>query len=129
MTLIELMEILPKNHPLRKVLIDIVQQLAKAYEKYQDPVTGLWYQVVDKGGVAGNWLETSSSSMYTYMMWMGVKRGYLPKHYEDVAQKAYRGVLTKLSVGIDGSTSLIDICEGTNVSDLALLFCAQAEHE
>src|SRR5438067_5692878 len=122
MTLIELLEILPKNHPQRNALIEIVQQLAKAFERYQDPVTGLWYQVVDKGGIEGNWLETSCSSMYSYMMWMGVKRGYLPKHYESVAQKGYLGVLTKLSIGADGMTNLRDICEGTNVSDLAYYF-------
>jgi unsaturated rhamnogalacturonyl hydrolase len=122
LTLIQLLEILPKNHPQRKALIEIVQQLAKAYEKYQDPKTGLWYQVVDKGGVDGNWLETSSSSMYTYMMWMGVKRGYLSRHYLDIAMKGYRGVLTKLSIGADGLTNLVDICEGTNVSDLAYYF-------
>jgi len=122
MTLIELLEILPKDHPQRNALIEIVQQLAKAYEKYQDQKTGLWFQVVDKRSVDGNWLETSSSSMYTYMMWMGVKRGYLPKHYEAVAQKGYQGVLTRLSMGADRLTKLVDICEGTNVSDLAYYF-------
>ena len=122
MTLIQILDILPKNHPKRNDLIKIVQQLAKAYEKYQDPKTGLWYQVVDKGSVEGNWLETSSSCMFTYMMWIGAKRGYLSKHYADVALKGYRGVLTKLSMGADGLTNLVDICEGTNVSDLAYYF-------
>lgn len=122
MTLIELLEILPKNQPQRAELISIIKQLAKAFERYQDPQTGLWYQVVDKGSVAGNWLETSSSSMYSYMMWMGVKRGYLPKHYESVALKGYQGVLSKLTMGADGLTHLVDICEGTNVADLAYYF-------
>lgn len=119
MTLIELLEVMPKNQPQRQELIRIIQQLAAAFEKYQDAQTGLWYQVVDKGGVEGNWHETSSSSMYSYMMWMGVKRGYLPKRYEAVALKGYRGVLTKISMGSDGLTNLIDISEGTNVGDLA----------
>jgi unsaturated rhamnogalacturonyl hydrolase len=122
MTLIELLEVMPRNQPQRADLIAIINQLAKAFERFQDPKTGLWYQVVDKGDVEGNWLETSCSSMYTYMMWMGVKRGYLPKHYEAVAQKGYQGVLTKLSLGADGMTNLVDICEGTNVSDLAYYF-------
>jgi unsaturated rhamnogalacturonyl hydrolase len=122
MTLIELLEVMPRNQPQRAELIAIINQLAKAFEKYQDSKTGLWYQVVDKGDVEGNWLETSCSSMYTYMMWMGVKRGYLPKHYAAVAQKGYQGVLTKLSLGPDGLTNLVDISEGTNVSDLAYYF-------
>jgi unsaturated rhamnogalacturonyl hydrolase len=122
MTLILLLEILPKDQPQRAELIKIIQQLAKAFERYQDPKTGLWYQVVDKGDVAGNWHETSCSSMYTYMLWMGVQRGYLPKHYAAVAQKGYRGVLTKLSIDSEGMTNLIDISEGTNVGDLAYYF-------
>ena len=122
MTLIELLEILPRDQPQRGELIKIVQQLAQAFERYQDPKTGLWYQVVDKGEVQGNWHETSCSSMYTYMLWMGVKRGFLPKHYQAVAQKGYRGVLTKLSMGTDGLTNLADISEGTNVGDLAYYF-------
>jgi unsaturated rhamnogalacturonyl hydrolase len=122
MTLIILLDIIPQRQPQRAELIKIVQQLARAFERYQDPKTGLWYQVVDKGDVAGNWHETSCSSMYTYMLWMGVKRGYLPKHYAAVAQKGYRGVLTKLSKDADGMTNLIDISEGTNVGDLAYYF-------
>lgn len=122
MTLIILLDIIPKDQPQRAELIRIVQQLAKAFERYQDPKTGLWYQVVDKGEVPGNWHETSCSSMYTYMLWMGVKRGYLPKRYAAVAQQGYRGVLTKLSRDADGMTNLIDISEGTNVGDLAFYF-------
>src|SRR5436190_1739169 len=122
MTLIQLLEILPRDQPQRGELIKIIQQLAKAFERDQDPKTGLWYQVVDKGDVAGNWDETSCPSMYTEMLWMGVKRGYLPKHYAAVAQKGYRGVLTKLSRDADGMTNLIDISEGTNVGDLAYYF-------
>jgi unsaturated rhamnogalacturonyl hydrolase len=41
--------------------------LVKAWARYQDEKTGLWYQVVDKGDNPANWLETSSSSMYTYV--------------------------------------------------------------
>ena len=122
MTLIILLDIIPRDQPQRGELIKIVQQLAKAFARYQDPKTGLWYQVVDKGEVAGNWHETSCSSMYTYMLWMGAKRGYLPKRYAAVAQKGYRGVLTKLSLDKDGMTNLVDISEGTNVGDLAYYF-------
>ena len=122
MTLVEVLELLPKQHPKRAALVAVLQQLVKAFERYQDKQTGLWYQVVDKGHVPGNWLETSSSSMYTYATWMAVERGYVPKRYKAVALKGYKGVLTKLSIGPDGLTNLVDICEGTNVSDLAYYF-------
>jgi unsaturated rhamnogalacturonyl hydrolase len=122
MTLINVLDVLPKNHPDRAALIEMVRRLAKAYAKYQDAKTGLWWQVVDKPDVPGNWLETSASSMYTFMLWMGVRRGYLDKSYKPVALKGYRGVLTKISLGADGLTNLTDICEGTNVGDINYYF-------
>src|SRR5206468_6751943 len=93
--------------------------LVKAWAKYQDKKTDLWYQVVDKGQDPSNWLETSSSSMYTYVTAMAAERGYVPKSYSNVAKSGYGGVLTKISLDQDGMTNIIVICEGTNVADLA----------
>ncbi len=119
MTLIETLDILPKNHPQRPQLIAQVKQLVKAWSNFQDKNTGLWYQIVDKGDLPANWLETSSSSMYSYVIATAVKRGYVDQGYLSNARKGYEGVLTKISLGPDGLTNLTDICEGTNVSDLA----------
>jgi unsaturated rhamnogalacturonyl hydrolase len=118
MALVDVLEILPKDHPRRPELIALVQQLAKAYARYQDQQTGLWYEVVDRADVPDNWLETSSSSMYTYMLSRGVKRGYIGKEYEKIAQKGYRGVLASITRNVDGAISMPNICEGTNVGDL-----------
>jgi unsaturated rhamnogalacturonyl hydrolase len=119
MAIIEVLEVIPANHPKRAQLIAVLRALVKGLAKYQDSKTGLWYQVVDKGSLPDNWLETSSSSMYTYTISMAVKRGYVDKSYNEVAQKGYQGVLTKISLGPDGLTNLTDICEGTNLGDLA----------
>ncbi len=81
--------------------------------------TGLWYQVVDKGSDPQNWHETSSSSMYTYMLSRAVQRGYIPKKFQRVASRGYAGVLTQLSKDDRGGAHIANICEGTNVGDLA----------
>lgn len=122
MTLIEVLELLPKNHPRRPQLIAQVNQLVKAWGNFQDQKTGLWYQVVNKGEHPENWLETSSSSMYTYVTAMAVDRGYVKRSFLDVAKKGYAGVLTKISLDAQGMTNITDICEGTNVADLAYYF-------
>ena len=122
MTLIDTLDMLPANHPKRPELIAILKDLVRGLAKYQDGKTGLWYQVVDKGSDSGNWLETSSSSMYTYVISMAVRKGYVDQSYEAAAQKGHRGVLTKISLGSDGLANLADICEGTNVGDLAFYF-------
>jgi unsaturated rhamnogalacturonyl hydrolase len=122
MTLVEVLELLPRDHPMRPILVGQLMLLVKAWARYQDEKTGLWYQVVDKGDNSSNWLETSSSSMYTYVTAMAVDRGYVEKRYASVVQKGYAGVLTKISLDQDGQTNLTDICEGTNVADLAYYF-------
>ena len=119
MTLIEVLELLPADHPRRPQLIAQLNQLVKAWANYQDQKTGLWYQIVDKGDNPSNWLETSSSCMYTYVTAMAVDRGYVSKSYRNVVNRGRAGVLTKISVDQSGETSLVDICEGTNVADLA----------
>ena len=40
--------------------------------------TGLWYQVLDKAGAKGNYLESSASCMFVYALAEGVRQGYLP---------------------------------------------------
>ncbi|HZE73175.1 MAG TPA: glycoside hydrolase family 88 protein [Pyrinomonadaceae bacterium] len=119
MTLIETLDLIPKNHPKRPQLIAQVKQLVKAWANYQDKNSGLWYQVVDKGDLPENWLETSSSSMYSYVTATAVQRGYVEKSYLQVARKGYAGVLGKISLGTDGLANITDICEGTNVADLS----------
>ena len=119
MALVDVLEVLPHNHPQRRELIGILKKLIPDLAKYQDPKTGLWYEVVDKGSNPENWLETSSSSMYTYLISVAVRRGYVGGKYRKVADKGYKGVLSKLTMGADGLINISDICEGTNVSDLA----------
>ncbi|MEO6085353.1 MAG: glycoside hydrolase family 88 protein [Umezawaea sp.] len=118
MTAIDLLEVLPAKHPRRQGLIDVVKHLAEGFANFQHS-SGLWYQVVDRGGDAQNWLETSCSSMYTFMLSRGVQRGYLDAAYQAVAEKGYAGIIRdKVSLGADGLTSIKDISEGTNVGDL-----------
>ena len=122
MAAIDLLEILPANHPRRAELIGIVQHLARGYARYQDKATGRWFQVVDKGGDTRNWTETSASAMYTFMLSRGVQRGFLDAEYRSVASKGYRGVLAKVSVNSAGLTDVHDISEGTNVGDANYYF-------
>lgn len=119
MTIVDTLDVLPHTHPGRAQLIDILQELVVGLAYYQDHKTGLWYQVLDKPELAGNWTETSSSSMFTYVMDVAVKRGYISKSYRQVAAKGYKGVLSRLTLGADGMTNLAGICVGTDVGDLA----------
>ncbi|MBN1776873.1 MAG: glycoside hydrolase family 88 protein [Clostridiales bacterium] len=100
----------------RETLARIARGLLEALIPYQDDATGLWYQVVDKGGQPGNWLETSCSCLYAAGICKAVRVGALPAETLQTAEKAIKGVIGRLAY--DGDDVLInDICEGTWIGD------------
>jgi unsaturated rhamnogalacturonyl hydrolase len=115
MATVQILDVIPANHPRRAALISIVQNMIRGFATYQDPATGRWFQVVDKGSRSDNWTETSCSSMYTYTIDVAVARGYVSASYRANADRGYQGVLNKISLGGDGRTNLTDISIGTNV--------------
>src|SRR6185295_9759567 len=66
MALIESLDYLPKGHPERKSIESNFQKLCASIKNYQDKDSGLWFQVMDKGNLDDNWIETSGSAMFTY---------------------------------------------------------------
>ncbi|HIU66857.1 MAG TPA: glycoside hydrolase family 88 protein, partial [Candidatus Caccomorpha excrementavium] len=54
------MDFIPEGDPGRETLQELTADLLKAVCRYQSE-EGRWYQVVDKGGQEGNWLENSCS--------------------------------------------------------------------
>ncbi len=79
MALVDVLDWFPKDHPQRAALIAALNRTDAAVVKYQDAKTGLWWQVMDKGGQAGNYLEASASCMFVYALAKGVRMGYLPQ--------------------------------------------------
>lgn len=111
MAMVDVLDYFPADHPGRKRLIQYLNQYAEAIHKVRDPKTGLWYQVLDKGGEKGNYLESSGSSMFVYTLAKGAKRGYLPKTYLEIARNSYNGILKNLvTVEADGTVNLNQAC-------------------
>jgi unsaturated rhamnogalacturonyl hydrolase len=114
---IQILDLIPPDHPRRSQLVTIVQNLVRGFATYQDPASGRWFQVVDKGGQTGNWTETSCSAMYTYTMDAAIKRGYVSSTYQTNVDAGKRGELNRISLHSDGLTYLTTISIGTNVGD------------
>lgn len=113
MALVDVLEYFPKDHPKQKELVAYLNNASAALAKYQDKSTGLWYQVTDKGGEKGNYLEASGSSMFAYAFAKGANKGYLPSSYKKLANKAFDG-LTKVlikKVDEDGGITLTNCCQ------------------
>lgn len=101
----------PENNPYRDSLVLILNRLALAISKVQDPVSGCWWQVMNKSDSAGNFLEASGSCMFVYALAKGVRKGYLPSKYLSVAEKGFRGIIKQfITVSSNGRLILNGTC-------------------
>ena len=90
-------------------LKQIFVELMDAMLKYQDE-SGMWYQIVNYGGMDKNYLETSGSSIMAYALLKGVRLGILPESYVEYAKKAIDGICDKYLKTKEGEMSLGGIC-------------------
>ena len=108
---VEVLDYLPPTHADRDALVRTLQQLAEAVSRVQDPVSGLWWQVLDQPNRQGNYLEASASSMLTYALAKGARLGYIDAHFRRVAERGFDGIVRQLvTTGADGLPSLNGIC-------------------
>ena len=111
MALCDVLELMPAEQPEREALAAILNRVMEALLRVQDPETKLWYQVPDKAGEEGNYLESTCSAMYCYAMAKGVRIGVLDPRYKQEAQQVMDGLKThKIVTNEDGTLSLIDCC-------------------
>ncbi|QHV99897.1 glycoside hydrolase family 88/105 protein [Spirosoma endbachense] len=93
MALVDVLDYIPADQPRRGELVAILQRLMPAVVNYQDPKEGCWYQVTDRGGDKGNYMEASGTAMFVYGLAKGVRLGYLPASMMTYAKKGYTGML------------------------------------
>lgn len=109
------LECMPKEQEGYDELVRLTTELIEAVERYQDD-SGLWYQVVDKGEMDGNWLETSCSCLFAAAICKAVRMGFLDVSHLSIARKAFEGVIQRLKY--NGQDVIIGgICVGTGVGD------------
>lgn len=121
--LMEEYELLPENHPARKELGETACELLEALIPWQDSESGLWYQVVNKGGQPGNWLESSCTCLYTAAICMCVRNGLMSTDKLEIVRNAAQGIINRL--GEDEKGLLIGgVCIGTGVGDYPF-YCAR----
>ncbi|HET9317330.1 MAG TPA: glycoside hydrolase family 88 protein, partial [Vicinamibacteria bacterium] len=112
MALVDALDFLPQDHPGRKDLLAILDRLAAAMVRVQDPKTGVWWQVVDQPGRENNYLEASVSSMMAYALMKGARTGVLDAKYGQAGARAYEGVLKEfVAEGQDGTVDIHRVCQ------------------
>ncbi len=110
MALIDTISVMPDNMAEEKAkLSSIYKELIDSMLKYQSE-NGMWYQVVNLGGIPSNYLETSGSSIFAYAIMKSVRMGILDESYFKYGEKAFNGVCEKYLSEKDGELQLDGIC-------------------
>lgn len=94
MTMAELLDVLPENHPGRAAVLAQYQAHVAGLARYQSS-TGFWHQLLDR---PDSYLETSATAIYTYAIAKGINRGWLnAKAYAPMCLLAWNAVTTKVN--------------------------------
>ena len=89
---------------------EIFRDLIASLLPYRDSESGMYWQVVDRPGDPGNYLETSGSCMIAYAMLKGARLGVLSPDLAALGKATFDGVCDKYLSAEGGELNLGGIC-------------------
>ncbi len=117
MAVVDCLDYLPVNDPQIDGVVGALTRIADGLVRWQDPKTGVWWQITDQADRPGNYLESSASTMFVYVLAKGVNRGYLPREkYEAAILKGYAGLVHEfIKSNPDGTVRLTRVCQSVGL--------------
>ena len=113
---LDTLEYMPKEYKIKKHIIDNIRMTIDAIVQYQDTETGLWYQLVNLPNDKNNWIELSSSALFTYAISKAIRMFYISNRYIKHVNKAYEGIIDHIIVS-KNNIIIPNICVGTGVGE------------
>lgn len=108
LTMSQLLDYLPENHPGRKEILDIYRKHAAGLAELQG-IDGFWHQLLDR---PETYEETSATAIFAYALAHGVNEGWLEAStFGPVAQLAWEAVSSK----INERGEVEGVCVGTGM--------------
>ena len=109
MSMVELLDVLPEDHPQRAAVLDQLRAHLKGLAAFQSGA-GLWHQLLDRND---SYLETSASAMFVFGMARAINRGWVsPVAYGPPAQLGWNAVAAK----VNAKGQVEDTCVGTGLA-------------
>jgi rhamnogalacturonyl hydrolase YesR len=113
--MVELLEVLPEDHPGRSDVIKQLRLHARGVAEVQS-ANGMWHQLLDR---EDSYLESSATAMFTYALARAVNRGWISAaSYGPVAVAGWNG----LSQHISSDGRVDQTCIGTSYADDAVYY-------
>lgn len=94
-----------------KCLEGLFKEAVKGLLKFQDPDSKLFYQLINKGKLKGNYIETSGSAMVAYAILKACRLGVLSKEkYQKIGEEMVYSLVENQLIEEDGILKLSGIC-------------------
>ena len=110
LSLADLLEAMPANHPKRPLLISLLDKQIVGASRRQN-ANGMWNQLLDK---ADSYDESSVTAMFVYSIAKAVNNKWVDSSYASIAKTGW-SVLKKQEITADGRFT--NVCVGTGISD------------
>lgn len=109
-SLVDLIEAMPDNHPKRGELISILEKQIVGFSRYQNG-NGMWNQLLDK---SDSYDESSVTAMFVYGIAKAINNKWIDAGYASIA-KAGWDVLKNQEITSDGRFT--NVCVGTGINN------------
>ena len=111
MAIVEVLDYIPSSTPGYDKVVEILRGIIAKLPEYADAETGMWYQVMDCPGREGNYLESTGSAMFSYVLLKGVRTGLLSAELKQYAIDTYDNfVKCFVTEDENGLLSINDCC-------------------
>jgi rhamnogalacturonyl hydrolase YesR len=121
LTMCEVLDVLPADHPQRPAIIDLLRKHAAGLAQLQHH-DGFWHQLLNR---SDTYLETSATAIYTYCLAHAVNQGWLDaKAYGPAALLGWQAVKTQ----VNEKGQVENVCVGTGMGFDASFYAYRPVH-
>ena len=121
LTLCEVLDVLPADHPQRPFIVDLLRKHAEGLARLQHH-NGFWHQLLDR---SDTYLETSATAIYTYCLAHAVNKGWIDaKAFGPVALMGWHAVASQ----VNDRGQVENVCVGTGMGFDAAFYAYRPVH-
>jgi unsaturated rhamnogalacturonyl hydrolase len=123
-TLSDVLEILPKESKYRNEFEGYLKEMIIHLPKFQDTVTGHWFQLPVRNTDKDNWIESSSTAMFAYGINTAIRMDLVnDEAYKNSVSKAYYGLRKHSLISVNEKyLTTKNVCVGTCIGDKKYYF-------
>ncbi|PIB37394.1 hypothetical protein BFP72_04315 [Reichenbachiella sp. 5M10] len=118
MALVDMLEYLPDTHPDYARMMHLYQELVQGIVATQTD-EGMWYQMMLKPNLVGNYLESSGTGMMLYALQKGKQSGWLANDCDWTIDRAWEALQGYIRVYSDGMPLITSFNPGMGIKDNA----------